>query len=75
MLKAINQFDTADGDSLAAYAQPCVSGEIKRHFRDKRWQVRVRRSTQELRLEISRATTELTQRLARAPRDSELAAC
>jgi RNA polymerase sigma-B factor len=73
LLKAINNFDPAYGGSLAAYAQPCVSGEIKRHFRDKRWQVRVRRSAQEPRLEIRSATAELTQKLARAPRDSELA--
>jgi RNA polymerase sigma-B factor len=73
LLKAINNFDPGYGTSLAAYAQPCVSGEIKRHFRDKRWQVRVRRSAQELRLEIREASTELTQQLARAPRDSELA--
>jgi RNA polymerase sigma-B factor len=52
LMKAINNFDPRVGDSLAAYAQPCVSGEIKRHFRDKRWQIRVRRSTQELRLRI-----------------------
>jgi ATP-binding cassette subfamily B protein len=38
-----------------------VSGEIKRHFRDKRWQIRVRRSTQELRLRIGAATADLTQ--------------
>src|SRR5215813_3019195 len=43
LLKAINNFDPAVGGSLAAYAQPCVSGEIKRHFRDKRWQVHVKR--------------------------------
>jgi RNA polymerase sigma-B factor len=73
LLKAINNFDPGFGTSLAAYAQPCVSGEVKRHFRDKRWQVRVRRSAQELRLEIRDASAELTQQLARAPRDSELA--
>ena len=54
LLKAINNFDPEVGESLPAYAQPCVSGEIKRHFRDKRWMVRVRRSVQELRLEIRR---------------------
>ena len=41
LLKAINNFDPALGGSLAAYAQPCIYGEIKRHFRDKRWQVHV----------------------------------
>ena len=74
LMKAINNFNPEVGDSLAAYAQPCVSGEIKRHFRDKRWQVRVQRSTQELRLRIRSATAELTQQLARPPRDAELAA-
>jgi RNA polymerase sigma-B factor len=73
LLKAINNFDTAIGENLAAYAQPCVSGEIKRYFRDKRWQVRVRRPVQELRLEMRKASADLTQRLARAPKDAELA--
>jgi RNA polymerase sigma-B factor len=73
LLKAINNFDPAYGGNLAAYAQPCVSGEIKRHFRDKRWQIRVRRAAQELRLEMRSATADLAQELARAPRDSELA--
>jgi RNA polymerase sigma-B factor len=48
LIKAINNFDPAVGASLAAYAQPCVSGEIKRHFRDKRWQIRVKRSASDL---------------------------
>jgi len=73
LLKAINNFDSALGGNLAAYAQPCVSGEIKRHFRDKRWQVHVKRSTQELRQELRRARVDLTQRLARSPRSDELA--
>src|SRR6185437_5018787 len=73
LLKAIKNFDPEVGESLGAYAQPCVSGEIKRHFRDKRWQVRVRRSAQELRLEIRAAAAELTQPLARGPSDPELA--
>ena len=74
LLKAINNFDPAVGGSLVAYAQPCISGEIKRHFRDKRWQVHVKRSTQELRAELRRARAELTQSLARSPRAEELAA-
>jgi len=73
LLKAINKFDPDVGDNLAAYAQPCVSGEIKRYFRDKRWQMRVHRQAQEMRLAIRAASGELTQQLARAPRDSELA--
>jgi len=73
LLKAINNFDPEIGGSLAAYAQPCVSGEIKRHFRDKRWQVHVRRSAQELRLEIRKAKSELSQQLSRTPTDAQLA--
>ena len=73
LLKAINNFDPAVGTSLASYAQPCVSGEIKRHFRDKRWQVHVKRSLQELRLEIRNASADLTSTLGRAPSDPEIA--
>ena len=73
LLKAINNFDPSLGTNLAAYALPCISGEIKRHFRDKRWQVRVKRSVQDLRLELRQAQAQLTQDLARAPSDAELA--
>jgi RNA polymerase sigma-B factor len=73
LLKAINNFDPAFGSNLASYAQPCITGEIKRHFRDKRWHVHVKRSTQELRLELCRVRAELTQQLSRAPKDDELA--
>ena len=73
LLKAINNFDPDIGESLAAYATPCITGEIKRHFRDKRWQVHVRRSAQELRLEIRKARGDLAQQLSRQPTDAELA--
>jgi RNA polymerase sigma-B factor len=73
LLKAINNFDPAVGTSLASYAQPCVSGEIKRYFRDKRWQIHVKRSLQELRLEIRNASAELTAELGRTPTTAEIA--
>jgi RNA polymerase sigma-B factor len=73
LLKAINNFDPDIGESLAAYATPCITGEVKRHFRDKRWQVHVRRSAQELRLEIRKARSDLAQQLSRTPTDAELA--
>jgi RNA polymerase sigma-B factor len=73
LLKAIGNFDPAAGCSLAAYAGPCISGEIKRHFRDKRWQVRVKRPVQELVLEVREATWRLAQELGRTPADSDLA--
>ena len=73
LLKAINNFDPDVGGNLAAYAQPCISGEIKRHFRDKRWQVHVERSMQELVLQVRDATRQLTQQLGHMPTDEEVA--
>ncbi|MCL2582848.1 MAG: SigB/SigF/SigG family RNA polymerase sigma factor [Streptosporangiales bacterium] len=72
LMKAINNYDPDIGHSLTAYAAPCVSGEIKRHFRDKRWQVHVRRTAQELLLEMRKGVEELTQELGRGPTDAEL---
>jgi RNA polymerase sigma-B factor len=73
LLKAISKFDPAAGCSLATYAGPCITGEIKRHFRDKRWQVRVKRPVQDLVLEVRAATWRLAQELGRTPADSDLA--
>ena len=73
LLKAINNFDPALGGSLAAYAQPCVTGEIKRHFRDKGWSVRVPRGLQELNVQLSRLMEQLTVQLGRSPTIAELA--
>ncbi len=73
LLKAINNFNPVLGPSLDAYARPCVIGELKRYFRDKRWQIRVHRAAQELRLRIREETSELAQRLARQPSDADLA--
>jgi RNA polymerase sigma-B factor len=73
LLKAINNYNPAFGNGLRAYAVPCITGEIKRHFRDKRWQLNVGRTAQELLLQMRVADEELTQELGRAPSDSELA--
>jgi RNA polymerase sigma-B factor len=73
LMKAIRNYDPAFGNGLKAYAMPCISGEIKRHFRDKRWQVRVIRSVQELLLEMRGATEDLTNELGRLPNETELA--
>jgi RNA polymerase sigma-B factor len=73
LLKAISNFDPAFCGSLATYAQPCISGELKRHFRDKRWQVHVKRSLQVLVLDIREATWRLAQELGRTPSDADLA--
>jgi RNA polymerase sigma-B factor len=73
LMKAINNFDPAFGRGLRAYAVPCISGEVKRHFRDKRWQLRVTRPVQELLLEMRGATEDLTGELGRHPTGAELA--
>jgi RNA polymerase sigma-B factor len=73
LLKAIGNYDPAFGNGLRAYAVPCITGELKRHFRDKRWQVRVTRPVQELLLELRGATEDLINELGRLPRDDELA--
>jgi RNA polymerase sigma-B factor len=73
LLKAIGNFDPAICGSLPAYARPCISGELKRHFRDKRWPVHVKRSVQRLVLETREATWQLAQELGRTPADADLA--
>jgi RNA polymerase sigma-B factor len=73
LLKAIGHFDPAAGANLAAYARPCISGELKRYFRDKRWPLRVERPVQELVLRVRDATGPLAQQLGRTPADSDLA--
>jgi RNA polymerase sigma-B factor len=73
LLKAISNFDPALCCTLATYARPCISGELKRHFRDKRWQVRVKRPVQELVLEVREATWRLAQELGRTPTETDIA--
>jgi RNA polymerase sigma-B factor len=71
--KPSTNFNPHLGTDLAAYARPTISGEIKRHFRDKRWQVHVTRPVQEQWLDMRSATAELTQNLQRTPTDPEIA--
>jgi RNA polymerase sigma-B factor len=73
LLSAVNNFDSSAGCRLVAYARPCILGEIKRYFRDKRWPVRVLRSSQELRARVLHAESQVTQQLSRTPSDGELA--
>ncbi len=72
LLKAIGNFDPAICGSLAAYARPCISGELKRHFRDKRWQIHVKRSVKDLVLEAREASGQLAQELGRTPTESDM---
>jgi RNA polymerase sigma-B factor len=73
LIKAVDRFETDRGVEFSTYATPTVIGEIKRHFRDKGWAIRVPRRLQELRMQIGGATGELTQRLGRSPTPRELA--
>lgn len=73
LLKAIDRFDADRGVEFSTYATPTIIGEIKRHFRDRGWAIRVPRRLQELRLQITATTGELTQRLGRSPTPRELA--
>ena len=73
LLKSVDRFDTERGVEFSTYATPTVVGEIKRHFRDKGWTVRVPRRLQELRAALSGATSDLTQTLGRSPTVAELA--
>jgi RNA polymerase sigma-B factor len=74
LIKAVDRFDPGRGVELSTYATPTIVGEIKRHFRDKGWAIRVPRRLQELRMSIGSATAELSQRSGRAPTVAELAA-
>ncbi|GAA1967396.1 hypothetical protein GCM10009798_29660 [Nocardioides panacihumi] len=73
LLKAIDRFDEDRGVEFSTYATPTILGEIKRHFRDKGWAIRVPRRLQELRLQITATSAELTQSLGRSPTAAELA--
>ncbi len=73
LINAIDRFDPARGIRFATYATPTIVGEIRRHFRDKGWAVKVPRRLQELSLAANRAVDELSQRLDRAPTIGEIA--
>ncbi|HEV3169808.1 MAG TPA: RNA polymerase sigma factor SigF [Actinocrinis sp.] len=74
LIKSVDRFDPQRGVEFSTYATPTIIGEIKRHFRDKGWAVRVPRRLQELRLSLTAATSELSQRNGRSPTVAELAA-
>ena len=73
LLKAIDRFDPSRGLEFTTYATPTILGEIKRHFRDKGWSVRVPRRLQELSAKVNQATDKLTTELQRSPKIEEIA--
>ena len=73
LLKAIDRFDPARANAFSSFAVPTIMGELKRHFRDKGWWLRVPRDLQELAFRVERVAEELTPELGRAPTPAEIA--
>jgi len=73
LIHAIDRFDADRGLAFSTYATPNIAGEIKRHFRDRGWMVRVPRRLQELQVELLSAISELSQRHGRSPTVAEIA--
>ena len=73
VLKAVERFDPDRGTPFAAFAVPTALGELRRHFRDHGWMVRVPRRIQNLHLHMGALVTDLSQRLERSPTVTELA--
>ncbi|HVT21746.1 MAG TPA: RNA polymerase sigma factor SigF [Mycobacteriales bacterium] len=73
LIKSIDRFDLERGVEFSTYATPTIVGEVKRHFRDKGWAIRVPRRLQEMKLALTKATSELSQKNGRAPTVAELA--
>src|SRR5512142_605408 len=73
LIKAIDRFEADRGVDFAGFAIPTVVGELKRHFRDRTWSIRVPRRLQELRLAITAANNTLTHTLDRSPTVADIA--
>lgn len=73
LVNAVDRFDPERGSDFVSFAVPTIMGEVRRHFRDTGWAVRVPRRMKELHLALSKATSELSQHLGRAPTAAELA--
>nr|WP_202507960.1 SigB/SigF/SigG family RNA polymerase sigma factor [Amycolatopsis rubida] len=73
LIHAVDRYDPTQGTDFLAFAVPTISGELRHHFRDNSWSVRVPRRLKELNATISAAREELTVRLSRAPKPSEIA--
>jgi RNA polymerase sigma-B factor len=73
LIHAVDRFDSRKGADFLSFAVPTVMGEVRRHFRDTTWPMRVPRRLQELRLSLNHANAELSQHLGRPPTEEELA--
>lgn len=73
LIKAIDRFDTSRDVEFTTYATPTIIGELKRHFRDKGWAIKVPRRLQELSFRVNQAVDQLTQKYQRSPTIIEIA--
>ncbi|MFQ6392998.1 RNA polymerase sigma factor SigF [Nocardia sp. KC 131] len=73
MVQAVDRFDPSLGTSFLSFAVPTIMGEVRRHFRDRTWALRVPRRLKEIQQTIGPATEELAQRLGRMPKAREIA--
>jgi RNA polymerase sigma-B factor len=73
LINAIDRFDPFRGTKFSTYATPTIVGEIRRHFRDKAWSLKVPRRLQELNLSANKAAETLSQKLGRSPTIQEIA--
>lgn len=73
LIKAIDRFDISRGLEFTTFATPTIMGEIKRHFRDKGWSVRIPRRLQELSAKVTQVSDKLTEKLQRSPSVDEIA--
>jgi RNA polymerase sigma-B factor len=74
LIKSVDRYEADRGVDFAGFAIPTVLGEIKRHFRDRTWSIRVPRRVQEMRLAITAANNALTHTLGRSPTVADIAA-
>ncbi|TSD99452.1 SigB/SigF/SigG family RNA polymerase sigma factor [Skermania sp. ID1734] len=74
LVNAVDRFDVERGSDFVSFAVPTIMGEVRRHFRDTGWAVRVPRRMKELHLSLSKAIGEMSQRLGRSPTIAELSA-
>lgn len=73
LINAVDRYEVGRGHNFLGYAIPTITGEVRRHFRDKTWAMRVPRHLQELHLSVNKVIGELSHKLNRAPRPSEIA--
>jgi RNA polymerase sigma-B factor len=74
LLKAIDRFEPSRDSAFSSFAVPTILGELKRHFRDRGWSVRVPRDLQELAVRVDRVADDMSRDLGRAPSPAEIAA-